>query len=405
MRLGARGIMRITIIVSDFPKVTETFVLANALHYLEAGHDVSVFHLKPFRHGEVVHDHARSVVERGFTFGWLDGASLCGLAWALGRPGRFARVLGRLTGAFWREPKRLAASLAIVPKSCALARQAAGDGTGHLHAEFAGYPATAGWIVAQLTDLPFSFSAHAHDIFLTRSLLAEKARAARFVRAISEFNRRYLAAIPGFPADKIEVLRCGVTLPEATEVPPPARPCRMLFVGALLPRKGVDDLLNALPLVGDWPIDLDVIGTGRLDPDLRAQAEALGIRATFHGAQPTAKVRQKMRSAHMVVVPSKEGAGGRSEGIPVVLMEAMSEGRPVIASHLSGIPELVEHGVTGRLCKPGNVASLAGAIRDALEDWPETVAMAARGRTRVVEHYDIQKNAAALLDRITAEGA
>ncbi|CUH74964.1 glycosyltransferase [Tropicibacter naphthalenivorans] len=394
--------MRIVIIVSDFPKVTETFVLANALHYLDAGHDARIFHLKPFRTGEVIHGHAQRAIERGFTFGWL---SFGGLMWALGRPRRLGRVVAQIVRGFAKEPKRLAASLAIVPKSCALARACARDGTGHIHAEFAGYPATSAWIAATLSGVPFSFSAHAHDIFLTQSLLAEKAQDARFVRVISRFNRDFLAALPSFPADRLEVLRCGVSLPEPTPTPSPATPWRLLFVGALLPRKGVEDLLEALSRLADLPIHLDVVGGGRLREGLEAMAQQMGLDVTFHGAQPSDAVRARMRDAHLVVVPSKQGDGGRSEGIPVVLMEAMSEARPVVASRLSGIPELVEDGVTGRLSGPGDPAALAGAIRAALTDWQGTLEMAQRGRARVAEHYDIQKNAAALLARIEEEAA
>lgn len=398
--------MRICVVVSDFPKVTETFVIANALHYLRAGHDVSVFHLKAFREDEVMHKHAQPVIATGFTFPWVWGASLSGLGWAMARPRRFVPLLGQILRAFAGEPRRLAATLALLPKSCAFARWADATRLDHIHAEFAGYPATAAWIAARLTDVPYSFSAHAHDIFLSQAGLMPKAQDARFVRVISDFNRRFLAALPGFPADKLQVLRCGVDVSGPTALPPePAAgaPWRLVFVGALLPRKGVDDLLSALALLPpDLAWHLDILGGGRLDATLREQAAALGMsNVTFHGPQPSDAVRAAMQAAHLVLVPSREGAGGRSEGIPVVLMEALSHARPVIASNLSGIPELVEDGVTGRLCPPGAPRDLAAAIIELLGNWPEARAMGERGRARVARDYNISQNAAALLAQIT----
>ena len=393
--------MRIVIVVSDFPKVTETFVLANARHFLARGHDVAVFHLKPFRHGETLHPDTDHVVARGIDLPWITGESARGLIWGLARPQRLLPLIASLVKAFAAEPKRLAASLAIVPKSLAMARRVTSDGTDHIHAEFAGYPATAAWIIAGMTGRPFSFSAHAHDIFLTQSLLATKARAARFVRAISRFNKSFLDALPGFPAGKTEVLHCGVTIPPDAPLPATQSPLRLVFVGALLPRKGVQHLLAALDLLPDsldWR--LDILGGGALESDLRSRAAHHGPRVTFHGPQGSDAVRAAMSAAHAVVVPSTTGEGGRSEGIPVVLMEALALSRPVITSRLSGIPELVIDGETGILTDPGDEPAIARAI-EAISAHPGTAAAMGRaGRARVKAEFDIDQTAAALLRRI-----
>ncbi|SLN45931.1 glycosyltransferase family 4 protein [Pseudooctadecabacter jejudonensis] len=395
----------ILITVSEFPKVTETFVLSNALHYQEQGHRVGIFHVKPFRDAEVVHPHARPILQAGFTFGWFDRRSAAALAAeTLRAPHRVLGLFGQIGAAFWREPKRLAATLALFPKATALARHCRREGVDHIHAEFAGYPATAAWVAAKLSGVPFSFSAHAHDIFLTQSLLVTKATEASFVRAISHFNRDFLARIDGFPADKICVLRCGVSLPQEVPVPDlqAGQPLRIVFVGALLPRKGVDVLLRALsdlPQGFEW--SLDIIGGGSQDASLRKLAATLTLKnVTFHGPQSSDVVRAAMAEAHVVVVPSREGEGGRSEGIPVVLMEALSLARPVITTRLSGIPELVEDGVTGLLCPPDDVDALRAALLRLREDYPAARAMGRRGRERVAEDFDITKTADALLTRI-----
>lgn len=393
--------MKLVVVVSEFPKITETFAIANVLHYLSKGHDARVFHLKPFRHAEIVHDEARPVVERGFTFGWLAAGPVCDAL--LRHPVRVLTVLGKIVAAMWREPRRMLESLAIVPKSLALGRHAKAAGVDHIHAEFATHPATAAWIASEVWGIPFSFSAHMYDIFVSQSLLAEKSRKARFVRTISDYNRDFLSRVPGFEAGKIAVIRCGV---DPARFPPRAaaaafapRPVNITFVGALLPRKGVDVLLRALALLkdrADW--HLTVLGGGPEAGGLKALAQAaLPSRVTFFGPATMAEVREAMFAADLVVIPSVTDRFNRSEGIPVVSMEAMAAGCPVIASRLSGIPELVEEGVTGYLFTPGDAAELAGKIAQVL-DHPEAASeVAARGRARVMETYNIDANAADLL--------
>jgi len=401
--------VKIVVVVSDFPKVTETFVAANVLHYLSQGHDAQVFHLKPFRQDEVVHDHTRPVVERGFTFPWIGGASAVALAWGLlRRPGAVLGAVTAIFRAFWAEPRPLLASLAILPKALALGRLARAQGVDHIHAEFAGYPATAAWIAARVSGVPFSFSAHMHDIFVTQGLLVDKARAARFVRVISDYNRRFLAALPGFPAEKLHVLRCGVTLSAPAPLPPaPGRgqALRILYVGSLIPRKGVAHLLRAvaaLPDRIDWR--LDILGGGPEDDRLRVLATRLGLgeRVRFRGPQAAPAVRAAMQAAHVVVVPSVTDADGQSEGIPVVLMEALAEARPVIASNLSGIPELVRDGETGWLAAPGDADAIAAALMRVHDDYDAAATLGQAGRALVVRDYDIDCNAAALLAMVEA---
>jgi len=390
--------MQFLVVVSDFPKVTETFVLRNVMHYLKAGHAVTVFHTKPYRDAEVVHSTYAPVVERSLDLPWLPRAAFRELVRS---PGRVLSVLSQIVVAFARDPRHLAVSLVLMPKSLGLAAHVRSAGLTHIHAEFAGYPATVAWIVSRLTGVPFSFSAHAHDIFITQGLLATKARDAAFVRAISEFNKRFLERLPGFPSNKVEVLRCGVEVPTDVAAPPTG-PFRIVFVGALLARKGVDVLLDAvagLPNTLDWR--LDIVGGGSQEAALRRQVEGLPDgRVRFLGPQPSGEVQAAMVKAHVVVVPSREGASGRSEGIPVVLMEAMSLARPVIASRLSGIPELVEDGTTGLLVPPDDADALTAALRRLADDPALAERLAAAGRKRVAEAFDIEQTAAQLLARM-----
>lgn len=191
------------------------------------------------------------------------------------------------------------------------------------------------------------------------------------------------------------------------DVPLPAGPTgqiplRILFVGALLPRKGVDVLLHACAGLSariNW--QLDVIGDGSQRDMLQELVHTLGLnRVTFLGSKTSQDVRTAMQAAHLVVVPSRMGDGGRSEGIPVVLMEALSLSRPVISTQLSGIPELVEHGVTGLLCPPDDPNSISQAIEQVYDDYAEAARLGAAGRDRIAAEYDISKTAEALRQHI-----
>ncbi|MEY8144798.1 glycosyltransferase family 4 protein, partial [Falsihalocynthiibacter sp. CO-5D18] len=169
--------------------------------------------------------------------------------------------------------------------------------------------------------------------------------------------------------------------------------------GALMPRKGVDVLLRALTLLDphlNW--HLTVIGGGPEADRLKALALSLpSDRVSFSGPATNEEVRVAMIGADLVVAPSIIGKDGRSEGIPVVLIEAMAAARPVISSRLSGIPELVKDGETGFLIEPGDVVKLAEQIMRVAENYSLAVEISQAGRQLVIREFDIEKTAANLL--------
>lgn len=394
--------MKIIVIVSEFPKITETFAIVNVLHYLSKGHDARVFHLKPFRHGEVVHAEAQPVVDRGFTYGWLSGPSLVALLMTFAtRPGRLLSVLGRIVKTMKGDPKRLLQSLAIVPKSLALGRYAKREGVDHLHGEFASHPATSAWIVSEIFDIPFSYSAHMYDIFVSQALLPEKSQDAEFVRVISEYNRKFLSDVDGFDRSKIKLVRCGVSAERFPPRPDSARGAqtKLLYVGSLEYRKGVDVLLSALTRLKhreDW--QLTVLGGGPEADALYKQAETdLSGRVTFFGPAKMHEVKEAMFAADALIISSRTDQTGQSEGIPVVAMEALAARLPVIAPRLSGIPELIEDGETGYLFTPENAEELSDRIARVLDAPDEAAQLADGGRRRVFAEYNLDENAEELL--------
>jgi glycosyltransferase involved in cell wall biosynthesis len=256
-------------------------------------------------------------------------------------------LIGALTLATWREVRRQGAAIVnphwIVP---------------------AGAIALA---VRAVTRVPYVVTVHGADAYTLRGWAGRwlkrrvVGRAAAVLPVSGDIARAL--GIAGAP-----VLRMGVdcaAIREAVGVRRP-EPGRLLYIGRLADKKGVDVLVDALARLDG--ARLDVIGDGPDREALEARARDLGVeaRARFLGKQPRAEVLRALATAQIVVIPSRVGAGGDMDGTPVVLGEAMAAGVPVVASDLGGLGECIEDGVDGLLVPPGDVDALAAMLSKAL---------------------------------------
>jgi glycosyltransferase involved in cell wall biosynthesis len=203
--------------------------------------------------------------------------------------------------------------------------------------------------------------------------------------AISKGLARYLADREGFDEDAFEVVHYGIE--PGPEPPPVPEAPRLAIVGRLIPIKGHDALLRALATVrGDVPgITLEIAGEGSLDADLRATVTRLGLDdvVSFLGHVP--RVAEVFERAQIVVVPSL------GEGFGMVALEAMERGRPVIASAVGGLPEIVDDGRTGLLVPPSDADALAAAIRALAGDVVRAAAFGAAGRERALTAFSQER--------------
>lgn len=190
----------------------------------------------------------------------------------------------------------------------------------------------------------------------------------------------------------IHVVPCGVdtTRFAFSEVDPQGR---LLFVGRLVEKKGLADLLHALSGTATAR-PLDVIGEGPLRADLEALAGRLGVDVTFLGPRPSEVVRARMRACSVVVMPSRRAADGDTEGMPVTSIEAGASGRPVVGYAHSGLRDSVVTGRTGELVPEGDVAALGAALEGLLGDPGRLRAHGSAARAHVVEHFDIRSTSA-----------
>jgi glycosyltransferase involved in cell wall biosynthesis len=389
--------VKVAYLVSRFPQTSETFLLREVIAVSgQPGIDLELHSLFPSP-DEPVHPGSREWTERMFRPGAVAGLR-DSLWWALRRPLRLTGAVGAVIRDYRHRPGVLARALLTVPAAASHARRLRSLRVEHLHAHFANYPALGAWIVSRLAGIPYSFTAHAHDLYVYEDGLERKVRGARFAVAISEFNRELLVRAGG-NGTPVHVVHCGVA-PDAYDQrarkPAGASPV-VLCVAGLREYKGHRYLLEALaaPEGACASARLRLVGDGPLRKELERMAEDLGIagRVDFLGAQPEDRVSEELERADLFVLPSVVAADGNTEGIPVALMEALAIGIPTVATRVSGVPELVRDGETGLLAEPEDPASLRAAMERLLSEPERSARMVAAGRLLVEREFDVERSA------------
>jgi glycosyltransferase involved in cell wall biosynthesis len=396
--------------MSRFPKLTETFVLYEMLALEAEGLHVEIYPLWREK-AALIHPEAQTLVERAHYTPHLNLPMLKANLRALRRqPAAYLGALGTLIRANLGSARYLGGGLAAFPKSVYFAERMLQSGVEHVHAHFASHPAAAAFVIHRLTGLPYSFTAHGSDLHRDQHMLREKVAEAAFVVPISNHNRDVIRQISGpESAGRLHVIHCGV---DTAQIAPRDSysldgPLRLLCIGTLHAVKGQTHLIAALARLRQQGIDarVDFVGDGPDRAALEQQAAEAGLAAFvhFHGPQTREQVLAHLRRADVAVAPSVPTSDGRREGIPVALMEAMAAGLPVVASRLSGIPELITDGETGLLAPPGDVAALVAAIRRLHDDARLRRTLGEAARATVERDFDLRDNAARLAQRFQEE--
>lgn len=393
---------RIAYLTSRFPKITETFILYEIVELERLGMQVEVFPL--IREQEaVVHAEAQAVIDRAHYSTAFSRPVLAAQAyWLRRRPlaylGAWARaIIGNI-----KSPKFLIRALVVVPQAAWFAQQARELGVEHIHAHWATHPALAAFVVKQVAGIPYSFTAHAHDLYVERPMLGEKLRAASFVVTISEYNRNLLHEWYGELADNVSVIHCGVDLEVFKPRPerPQGDPLVIACVASLQDYKGHRYLIEACANLKASGRNFQclLIGDGELRPDIEAQIAQLGLQheVKLLGHQPRDRVSTLLAKADVMVLPSVVTANGKREGIPVALMEALATELPVVATAISGIPELIVDNQTGLLVPERNAEALAKALQRLCDEPTLGRTLGVAGRERVMREFNLRENVAAL---------
>ncbi|WP_459662608.1 glycosyltransferase family 4 protein, partial [Novosphingobium sp. 11B] len=388
-----------------YPKISHSFIQTEIAALERQGFAVHRFTVR--RAGEAPADAAERA-EAARTTALLEDRGALASA-MLDRFARHPRAALRALQLAWRtggSGNRIRA-LAYFAEAALLACRLEAAGVSHLHAHFGTNPAMVARLVARLAPVTYSFTAHGPDEFdAPRGLdLPGKIAEAAFVVGVSSFGRGQLmrwSHPDHWP--RIHVVHCapdpaffaGLADDDvATIEGAPGDDTRFVCVARLSAQKGLPLLLEAVARVAARrPIRLDLIGGGEDEAIIAAQIARLGLggAVTLHGWASPETIRDALRSARALVLPSF------AEGLPVVLMEAMALRRPVIATAIAGIPELVD-GEVGWLVPSGCVDAIEQALDAALDAWPEELEqMGERARARVLERHDPERCAARMVD-------
>ena len=397
---------RVLYVVSLFPCWSETFIVREIQGLIEMGADVRIVSLRHPSEALVQGD-ARALLDRvSYPPRGLAEAAAA-LRELLGKPLSHARLLGGIARALAARPVVLAKGIVAWWRTLALVPRVRAMNPDWIHAHWATYPSTSALGLSRALGIPFSFTAHAHDLFVEDHLQREKLTAARFSITISDFNRSLLQRrFGGGAVERLHVIRCGVR-PEDLPFEPlgDREEGKLLAVGRLDEIKGFEVLVDACALLRDSGVrfSCEIVGEGRLRGSLeeRIRAHRLFGSVTLPGALPQEDVRARLYRASVFVMPSVVAADGNMDGIPVALMEAMAAGLPVVSTTVSGIPEIVDDGSNGRLVPPRDAAALANAIRSLLDDSVGRRRLAASARETVERQFNAAREASKLFGLVS----
>lgn len=269
-----------------------------------------------------------------------------------------------------------------------------------LHAHFASSATRVAAYVHRMIGLPYSFTAHAKDIFhdeVNPESLRTKMRDARFVVTVSDFNQAYLQGLLNGGKGDVRRLYNGIDL--RTFAPDPAvrrEPGLILSVGRLVEKKGFEDLIRACAWLREGQVEFrcEIIGTGERREALKALIAELDLEqhVTLVGPRSQDEVLRAYRRATVFALPCIVASDGNRDGLPTVLLEAMAVGLPVVSTRLVGVPEIVEHGVDGLLVEPGDSAALAASLTRVLRDGELRDNLSHAGRRKVGQRFDVRRN-------------
>ena len=413
--MRARPRTKVGFLLKGYPRLSESFILREILMLEGLGLDLHIFALRD--PGEPrVHERV-SQVRADVTYlpdDFLRAPGLvaaANLGLALRAPLRWLGCLGEAIGRSVRErdPSTLKRFLQA---GVLVERALPGTGVTHLHAHFCNDPTTVAYFASRLSGIPYSFSAHAKDIYTqSPGSLAGKVAGARFVTTCTGANHTHLQR---FAHGSTPILRCyhGVEIDRYR--PSDGRRdavAHVLSVGRMVPKKGFPVLIDALGAVRDRGLDFrcTIVGRGPLEDALRARISALELedRVALPGAMAEQELAELYRKVDVFALACEIEADGDRDGIPNVVIEAMASGLPVVSTRVSGLPECVEHGVTGLLVPEREPAALADALAELIAHPDRARELGREGRAKVEREFAAHRNvlpiAAALRDALAVD--
>ncbi|HEU5249031.1 MAG TPA: glycosyltransferase family 4 protein [Thermoanaerobaculia bacterium] len=388
---------RVGYVVKRFPRYSETFIVNEILAHEAAGVRIEIFSLRP--PNDTHFQDSLSRVRAPVSYVPFSSVKAVEFWQAV-------EAAAEVCPAVWSELHRAVGDDPHdVYQALVLAREVAIREIDHLHAHFATTPASVARLAAFFAGIPFSFTAHAKDIFhesVRPADLARKLSEAQAVVTVSDYNAEFLRQSLGSAAARVRRVYNGLELVRFPYRDPQDRKLEIVAVGRLVEKKGFGDLVAACSLLAGWGRDFrcEIIGTGPLQEDLARLVESHGLeeQVVLLGPRPRSEIIERVSRASVFVAPCVIGSDGDRDGLPTALLEAMALGTPCISTEVTGIPEVLHDGETGLLVRPGAWADLALAIARLLDDANLRVRLARAARRLIEREFDLERNAAQLRD-------
>jgi glycosyltransferase involved in cell wall biosynthesis len=387
-------------ILKGYPRISETFISNEILLLEQRGFRIRIFSMRSpreaFAHASVGRIKARvDYLPETIINKRLPAMAGHNLMLAVRAPGRYASAL-KVAWRRWRRTRRSATLKHLLQAGYLCHKLLRGSDCVHLHAHFAHSPTSVAFFSHLLSGLPFSFTAHAKDIYTSDPRqLAEKGAAARFIATCTAYNRQYLEKIVDRRRTPIFLAYHGIDLQlfKADGRRVGARPpFEILTVARMTPKKGLATVYQALRQLKDQGVVFrhTLIGDGEQRSDIEVLRRRLGLESDTRllGTRPHEDVCRCFREADLFVLGCEQAANGDRDGIPNVILESMAMGVPVVATAFSAIPEAIQSEHNGILAEPARPEALAAAMRIALEDVRLRRRLIANGLETVRTRFD-----------------
>lgn len=398
---------RVGYVVKRYPRYSETFVVNEILAHEAAGLQIEVFSLFPSldAHYQEITGRVRAPVS--YLLPPEAGPTPKAFATEGVRAADFWRAiresLSTLPGLWSALEKARDEQAFEVYQAVLLARAVRQRSIAHLHAHFANSATTVARLAARFARVPYSFTAHAKDIFhqsVTADNLRRNIEEATAVVTVSDYNLAYLSEKCGGPPGRVQRIYNGLPLEQFPFESPLTRPPIVVSVGRLVEKKGFEDLIDASAILaaGGHQFACQIIGTGPLRQELQTRIRDLGLeqKVELKGAGPQREVIRHVQRAAVFVGPYVVAGDGNRDGLPTALLEAMALGTPCVSTDVTGIPEILRHDETGLMVAQHARGDLAQAIGQLLYNPKLRVRLAAEARRLVETEFDIRRNSARL---------
>jgi len=283
-------------------------------------------------------------------------------------------------------------------------------GIRHVHVHFANRATITALFLKHIAGIPFSFTPHAQDFLVdlgNQELLAEMCAEAEFVIAVSNHTRELLRNLCPASADKVHRVYNGINA-QRFDLANPGQswqsdgPIRIISVGRLIEFKGFQHLINAVAKLrkDKIPVECRIVGEGPWQETLQDQINEhkLDTCVTLLGAQPQEKIRLLLKESDVFALPCIVDRQGASDILPTVITEAMASGLPIVSTHLAGIPEMVDDGISGLLTIPGDEDATVASLKTLYHDRDLAQRMGIAARRKMEETFDLPVTSGQLAD-------